>query len=251
MTERALYDLTIRALFVAAAVVAPALLFLVAPYGRHAERTRGRALPARVGWLVMESPSVLVPLACFAIAPPRTPTPWVLLALWQVHYVHRALVYPFRLRPGAKPMPVAICAGAFLFTTVNGYLNGRWLTPFGDYPTAWLASPRFLVGAALFLVGYAINQQADRILLRLRAPGETGYKIPTGGLYRFVSCPNYLGEIVEWCGWAACTWSLAGLAFALFTVANLAPRALAHHRWYRGKFPDYPTDRRALVPFVL
>jgi len=26
---------------------------------------------------------------------------------------------------------------------------------------------------------------------------------------------------------------------------------LTHHRWYKEKFPDYPTDRKAVVPFLL
>ena len=38
----------------------------------------------------------------------------------------------------------------------------------------------------------------------------------------------------------------AGLSFAVYTAANLVPRALAHHRWYRATFPDYPPARRAL-----
>ena len=52
--------------------------------------------------------------------------------------------------------------------------------------------------------------------------------------------PNYLGEIVEWTGWALATWSLAGLAFAVYTAANLAPRAVANHDWYLSTFDDYP-----------
>ena len=66
-----------------------------------------------------------------------------------------------------------------------------------------------------------------------------------------MSSPNYLGEIIEWTGWAIATWSLAGTAFAVYTAANLASRAFANHRWYRDRFPDYPSDRRALVPFLL
>ena len=42
--------------------------------------------------------------------------------------------------------------------------------------------------------------------------------------------------------------ALAGWAFAVFTIANLAPRALTHHKWYRAQFPDYPPERRALIP---
>ena len=65
-----------------------------------------------------------------------------------------------------------------------------------------------------------------------------------------MSCPNYLGEILEWTGWAIASWSLAGAAFAVYTAANLAPRAFAHHAWYRQQFQDYPARRKALVPFV-
>ena len=47
------------------------------------------------------------------------------------------------------------------------------------------------------------------------------------------------------------TWSGAGLAFAIYSVANLAPRAFSNHRWYLEKFDDYPAERKALIPFVL
>lgn len=95
--------------------------------------------------------------------------------------------------------------------------------------------------------GFALNLHSDNTLLKLRKPGETGYSIPQGGGFRYVSCPNYLGEVMEWAGWALATWSLAGLAFFVFTAANLVPRALSHHRWYRERFEDYPPGRRAII----
>ena len=73
---------------------------------------------------------------------------------------------------------------------------------------------------------------------------------PLTGLYRWVSCPNYLGEVVLWIGWAVATRSMAGLAFAVWTIANLAPRAWAHHRWYRQQFEDYPPERKAMLPGI-
>jgi 3-oxo-5-alpha-steroid 4-dehydrogenase 1 len=134
---------------------------------------------------------------------------------------------------------------------MNGYLNGRWLFTFSDpYPREWLLDPRFIAGTCLFVAGLALNHHSDEVLRRLRRPGETGYKIPRGGLYRWVSCPNYLGEIIEWTGWAIATWSLPGLLFAVWTFANLAPRGWEHHGWYKEKFADYPKDRRAIIPFV-
>lgn len=47
------------------------------------------------------------------------------------------------------------------------------------------------------------------------------------------------------------TWSISGLAFFIYTVANLGPRAFANHRWYQETFEDYPKERRALIPFLL
>jgi hypothetical protein len=38
--------------------------------------------------------------------------------------------------------------------------------------------------------------------------------------------------------------------FFLFTAANLVPRAAQNHRWYRETFPDYPRERRALIPWM-
>jgi steroid 5-alpha-reductase/3-oxo-5-alpha-steroid 4-dehydrogenase 1 len=179
-----------------------------------------------------------------------TAAPLALFAIWQLHYVNRTFIFPFRIKAEGKTTPVSIVLTAIVFNTLNAYINARWVSELGSYPTSWLADPRFLAGAATFLAGFAINQHADWVLMNLRKPGETGYKIPHGGLYRFVTCPNYFGEILEWTGFAIASWSLPGLAFALYTFANLAPRAVSHHAWYREKFPDYPSGRKALIPFV-
>ena len=102
----------------------------------------------------------------------------------------------------------------------------------------------------IFFIGIIINLHSDKIIRDLRKPGETEYKIPYGGMFRWVSCPSYFGEITEWTGWAIMTWSLPGLVFVVWTFANLAPRALSHHKWYLETFPDYPKNRKALIPFV-
>lgn len=229
-----------------------ALLWTTAPYGRHARKGWGLSIPPRLGWILMEHPSVLLFLPVyFAGAHSMALVPLVLCAFWQLHYVHRTFIFPFRMRVGSKPMPISIPVMGLTFTALNAYLNARWISELGTYPASWLLDPRFLIGAVIFLLGLAINLHADTVLIHLRKPGERGYKIPRGGMYRWITSPNYFGEILEWIGWAVMTWSLPGLAFALYSIANLAPRALANHRWYREKFPDYPPERRALIPFVV
>ncbi len=144
-------------------------------------------------------------------------------------------------------MPLSIAAMGMAFNLVNSWLNATQISEYGDYST-WQMDPRLWIGLAVFALGFGINLHADTVLIHLRKPGETGYKIPHGGLYRWITCPNYFGEILEWTGWAIATWSVAGLSFALYTTANLAPRAHTHHHWYHSKFPDYPKERKALLP---
>lgn len=252
MTEVDLYSLLVWAMFAAAAVTAASVLFVTAPYGRHARAGWGPAVSTRTGWLIMEVPAVVTFAAVYALGSHRAdPGALGLLVLWLWHYGYRGLVYPFRIRAGSKPMPVSIAAMGGLFNLYNGYMNARQVSGFGLYGPEWLTDPRFVAGVVLFALGWAINQHSDAVLLSLRKPGETGYRIPTGGLYRWVTCPNYLGELLEWCGWALATWSLAGLGFALYTAANLIPRALDHHRWYKDRFPEYPPERRAVIPGLL
>jgi protein-S-isoprenylcysteine O-methyltransferase Ste14 len=250
MSEGQFFNLLLYVWLGLALLTFTTLLFVVAPYGRHMRRGWGPSIPNRLGWVLMEAPAALLFAYFFAAGTHRaTLTAWVWLLLWEAHYLHRAFIYPLTLRGTDKHMPLAVTGMAFFFNLVNAYLNGRYLfTLSGGYSARWLADPRFLLGLGLFVVGFAVNRQADRTLRRLRPPGGSGYAIPRAGLYRWISCPNYLGEILEWFGWALATWSLAGLAFAVWTAANLAPRARAHHHWYRQHFPDYPPGRKALLP---
>lgn len=172
-----------------------------------------------------------------------------LAALWLGHYTYRGFVFPLRMPPGGRPMPLATLVSAVAFNTVNGASNAYALAAASPHLEApWLRDPRFMVGLALFATGLGIHLHADGVLRRLRRSNPGAYRVPRGGTYRWVSCPNYLGEWVQWCGWALACWNLAAAAFAFFTFANLAPRARSHHRWYRREFPDYPPERRAFLP---
>jgi protein-S-isoprenylcysteine O-methyltransferase Ste14 len=239
-------------LLVVAAMISPVLFFVNAPYGRHAGTGWGPRMSGRIGWVVMESPAVLLfGWVFFRGEHAFEPIPLLFLGLWNVHYLQRAFVYPWLLRTDGKRQTLTSVALGTGLQCVNAPLNAIALSHLGSYGPGWLTSPQFGIGVALFFIGYGIHLHSDAVLRALRGPGETGYRIPHGGLFRWITSPNYLGEIVEWCGWALATGSLAGLAFAAFTVANLLPRSLANHRWYLRRFPDYPTSRKAILPGIL
>ncbi len=250
MSEQSIFNALIIGWFVLAWVVFIILFFITAPYGRHNRRGWGPSIGNRLGWIIMEAPAPLVFAAMFIIGDTDiSVTAVVFLCLWLAHYIHRAFLYPFSLRNSENRMPLFIIASAIFFNAINGYLNGRYIFTFsGGYQNQWLADPRFIIGALLFIAGFVINRQADNSLRRLRLPDECDYRVSNEGLFRLVSCPNYFGEIMIWSGWALATWSLPGLAFAVWTAANLIPRARAHHNWYMQRFPDYPAERKALLP---
>jgi 3-oxo-5-alpha-steroid 4-dehydrogenase 1 len=249
VTELTIFNSLLVAWFVLGAIVFVVLFFIAAPYGRHTRGGWGITINSKLGWVLMEAPAPVVLALCFVFGGAINAVAVAFLVLWETHYLQRAFIYPFVRRGSVQGMPVLVISFGFIFNIMNGYLNGRYIFTFsGGYPGNWLTDPRFILGTALFVIGYIINRQADYVLRGLRQPGESGYKISSHCLYRWVSSPNYLGEIIIWTGWALATWSLPALAFAFWTAANLVPRARAHHAWYRRTFSDYPPERKALVP---
>eukprot|EP00439_Symbiodinium_sp_Y106_P087231 s1_g42.t1 len=239
-------------MFASAAGVAVQGLIFPNPLGRH--YTPGWwPIKARTGWLAMEIPAALACCGFYLwFAPSYALAPLICVLLWQVHYVHRAFIFPFRLKSGDKPFPVIAVPLAILFNTMNGFVNG-WALGHAAHlqSAAWLSDGRFWIGLVVMIGGLYVNLRADTMLIHLRDDGGQGYKIPRGFLFEKVTAPNYLGEMLIWAGFAVMSWTWAGLAFALFTAGYMIPRALTHHRWYKEKFPDYPAERKAILPGLL
>lgn len=226
-----------------------ALSFVSAPYGKHSRPGWGPKMNSKTAWILMESPAALVIALMFLASGDRSAGAFFALGLWEMHYIYRSYVYS-SLQRGSKPsFPIVLAAAAVVFNVNNGLINGHDLFASGKADLVRLSSPRCALGLLVFVGGFALHVVSDAAIRSLRKDGETGYKIPYGGMFRFVSNPNYLGEILEWTGFALMTRSAAAWAFAFFTFCNIFPRAVANHRWYREHFPDYPSDRKIILPF--
>ncbi len=252
MLERTLFIFFKYSFLILAGIVFVILFFVSAGYGRFNTKKWGPQMGNTAGWIAMEAASPLLFFVIFFKGYRHVSAVQIaFLVIWEIHYLHRAFIYPFLIR-GNKTIPVSIVGMGFIFNLVNSYLQGTFLFSLAaPYPENWFGHIPFISGLTMFLAGFILNIHSDHILRHLRKKGENGYSIPAGGMFRFVSCPNYLGEIMEWIGWALLTWSLVGLIFALWTMANLIPRAVSYQKWYIKRFPDYPKSRRAIIPFVL
>jgi hypothetical protein len=236
-----------------ASIIFLILLFIPAPYGRFRRPKWGPLVNNRLGWILMETPSILT-FSYFVFTGKAFLNSFILFfsSLWILHYVHRSFIFPFRIRTGNKKMPLVVVLMAVFFNFLNGFFNGYYLgnlyTVNNEYT---IADPQFLTGIALFFFGMGVNLHSDQVLINLRKNNSGGYKIPMIGLFRWVSSPNYFGELVEWLGFALMVNSLPAFSFLIWTAANLIPRALDNHAWYKNNFESYPENRKAIIPFIL
>ena len=220
-----------------------------APYGRHASNNWGKMINNNWGWFWMELPAFLImPILTLSGPEEKSYLTYLLISLWTYHYFFRTLIFPFKLKTKNKKMPLIIVFSALFFNGVNGFINGYFLG-YVLHTSSSLLSLNVICGICLFLIGMFINRFSDRKLISLREE-QAGYQIPMGGFFKYISCPNHFGEILEWSGFALIAWNLPALTFVIWTTCNLIPRSLNHHEWYLNNFKDYPKNRKAIIPFI-
>lgn len=229
---------------------------VVAPFGKHSSNKWGPCINAKLAWFLFECPNLIWSVYAYLTRDENvfssSPANCILLSLFCIHYINRAVLYPIRMSKASQPVNLAVLTSAISFCTVNGYLQGLEYCQFRVYSKNYISSPQFITGFILWCTGFLLNLQADSILRRLRiTPPKAQYKIPNGGLFRYTSCANFCGEIIEWLGYAIASNSLSGWSFFAWVCANLIPRGVSHHKWYLEKFEDYPKDRWAVIPFIV
>ncbi|MDD4141482.1 MAG: DUF1295 domain-containing protein [Bacteroidales bacterium] len=230
-----------------AAVVFVALNFVEAGYGMMISNKWGLAINNKLGWFFMELPVFIVMIALL-VCSDRTfwkcpaancwVTPFVFFVFFEAHYFRRSLIFPFRLK-GKNKMPITIMLLGIIFNLCNALMQGGWifyLAPKSMYTLQWLYSPQFIIGTIIFFGGMTINAQSDKIIRDLRHDGDTRHYLPEKGMFKYVTGAHYFGEVIEWVGFAILTWSISGAVFAIWTFANLVPRAKAIYLKYQKLF---------------
>lgn len=248
------YCMTMWSMAVIAVIVFIALYFVKAGYGIFHTNQWGLSINNKAAWVMMEAPVFIVMLYMWASNGASTALPaFLAFLLFQLHYFQRSFVFPLMMK-GKSRMPIAIMLMGITFNVINGLLIGTSLFVFPpslfDEGMAYLTHPTSIAGIAIFFVGMAINLHSDHVIRHLRKPGDTRHYLPQKGFYRYVTSANYLGELVEWTGFALLCSTPAAWLFVLWTAANLVPRAAAIHRHYREEFGDAVGTRKRVIPFV-
>ena len=246
----------------------------------------GPMFDARISWLLFESPNLMWAwYCCWYWCDPKIfflesstksgifislndnnlqiSTNFILVALFVLHYINRSIIYPLRMNSNTQKVPLVVSFAGSLVTTLNGYLQCFYLVQIEKFstlsmPPSSLHDIQCFSGICIFFVGMSINIKSDAVLRNLRKKGkgdrqQQRYFIPQSAFFKYVSCPNLGGEIVEWLGFSVASgFSLPSVAFFVYTAGNLIPRAMSHHEWYQRKFDNYPKERKwAAIPFVV
>ncbi len=248
-----------------AAVVFVALYFVKAGYGMFVSDKWGKTINNKVAWFLMEFPIFLAMIVIWLLSPHRFDiVPMVFLLIFEIHYFQRSIIFPWLMKGKNSRMSLGVMFCGIAFNILNAIMQGYWIFfesynqdyhAFGLSYTdiAWLWSPWFIIGTILFFLGFYVNLRSDYIIRHLRKNDEdTKHYLPEGFMFEYVTSANYLGELMEWLGFAILTWSLSGLVFFIWTFANLVPRADAIYKRYHTEFAEI-MDRKKLkrvFPFI-
>ena len=255
MVTESLYNGLIYAMIGLAVVVFICLYFITAGYGQFRTKQWGWSINNKVAWVLMEAPAFLMMMGIwYASGCPTAAPQIVLLGLFLLHYFQRSFIFPL-LMSGHSKMPVTIMLSGVTFNIINGIMQGGALYwfPREAYLQGWdyLMHGTSILGFAVFFIGMAINLHSDHVIRHLRQPGDTRHYLPEKGMYRYVTSANYLGEIIEWTGFAIIAGSLAAWVFVWWTAANLVPRAHAIHKKYRSEFGDKAMGKKKrIIPYI-
>jgi 3-oxo-5-alpha-steroid 4-dehydrogenase. len=238
-----------------AVLVFIALYHVNAGYGIFYDKKWGTSANNKLGWMLMECPSFIAMLLLWLFSDRVDDLVRIaFLFLFELHYIQRSFVFPLQLR-GKNQMPLSIIAMGIIFNSLNALMQGGWIfyvSPTDYYPQDWLTTPQFIIGFMIFLIGMYINIQSDNIIRNLRKNGDTSHHLPKEGMFKYVTSANYFGELIEWIGFAVLTWSWSGAVFALWTFANLAPRAARIFDKYKAEFGKELNTKKIkrIIPFI-
>ncbi|KAL0538675.1 hypothetical protein IC582_022828 [Cucumis melo] len=204
-------------------------------------------ISSRLGMLLLYTPAALAGAASFWFFPNDDWRVLLLKSALTLHFFKRDFEVLFVHKySGKMVLDSASIISLSYFSSTALMIYAQQLSKALPEPTIDLKN----IGIALFLIGIIGNMYHHILLSQTRKKGETGYKIPKGGLFGIVICPHYLFEITVYFGFALISQTFYSFFFAIATAIYLGGRSYATWKWYVSKFEDFPQHIKALIPFV-
>ena len=206
-----------------------------------------RSLTMKVNRLLLEysgygGPIFIMLYFCLSTEQDMSLQAWVCALLWCSHCAKRVLEVAFVHIWSSNELPLDDAIGELVyywgFSTWISYTVSRM----NQDRVSWLAVATML--------GCMVANGCAHWQLRQHRPLRTK-TWPKGILFQRSSCPHYTFETGTWVSFAAVSgWQYSCIAFCVVGTLILSQWAKERHESYKKRFPDYPKERYALIPFV-
>ncbi|ORX53996.1 hypothetical protein DM01DRAFT_1305444 [Hesseltinella vesiculosa] len=213
-------------------------------------KSKSLTIPSQWGMLLIYAPSLIGSIGIWWWSHHRKSLPHVqFLSLFTfLHFTKRIYEVLFVHRYSGKSVladALVISSSYLSFTVIQWHFATL-------VPASSVDRPQLVLGAILFFIGEGINLYHHSLLSQLRRGGSKDYKIPRRGLFKYVWCPHYLGEIISFMAMTLLSQHAIVFVYELMAAAYLGVRAKQTQRWYKQRFQLSPTDqaKACLIPGV-
>ncbi len=175
----------------------------------------------------------------------KTEITWIFFSFWIIHFTVK-IVFNL-INPSHHETQIANTKMLSAIVSINALINGYclgWLWP--AYAVSWMQNMAFISGSLILGLGFLIQITAN---IRM-TPKKNETDALDSGLHKIVFCPGYLGEILQWGGFAMITWNSSAAAAFCWMLATLLAQATSQKHKYLLQFPELPATRKALIPFI-
>lgn len=211
------------------------------------------AISSKIGMVFVYSVPMLFYIYCYAIST-FTSSLYHQLVLWAIviHFTKRLLEVLFlHTYSGKMSLSTIIAIITGYCATVGTFhyeVNIRTHSYFLEENSILISS---ILGIILFFAGEIVNLYHHFLLRKLRTSDSLSYQIPQGGLFKYINCPHYLAEIVSWIGIAILSKYIISFGVISIISAYLIARSFNTTKWYKNHFPNYPLERKSIIPYLL
>lgn len=179
---------------------------------------------------------------------PLTAIQYVAFILYMAHFIKRELETVYVHEFGTMTMPrFNIFKNSIYYWGFAAFVSWNVNKPWAHEIAPW----HLYIGASVFVISALLNGLCHLQLKALRTPGSSEWKMPSGGLFEYVTVPNYFCEIITWIGFNILTnFTIGGILFNIAGAYQMLEWAVERHKKYKKIFPNYPKSRKIIIPFI-
>ena len=211
---------------------------------RYSKFSTGKGVPSRLGMFVLYFlPVITATVFALPYLASASLPQWLVFAAVFIHFAKRTYEVLFVHKYSGSMQPFTFVIIVVTYALIAGLISALNVQAIATLDA--LA----IIGVVFFIIGQIGNFYHHKLLADLRKDGD-GYHIPRGGWFERATCPHYFFELLAWLGILLLSRHLFTLLAFVAMFGYLTARSIKTRHWYQKRFPNYPKERKNMIPFV-